>query len=74
MAEPGSYRHHNGGRYQVLFVALESTNGREDRRTVVYVSLSTGKIRVREETEFDAPVPWPDGRVMPRFVREDFRG
>jgi hypothetical protein len=50
------YRHYKGGLYRILHSAAESTNARAkpDRPLdlVVYVSLSTGKILVREGDEF----------------------
>jgi hypothetical protein len=50
------FRHYKGGKYRVLFHASESTNARAkpDRPAdlVVYVSLTTGKIHVREREEF----------------------
>jgi hypothetical protein len=70
MAEPGVYVHSKGGRYRVLFVAFESTNERAGSRSVVYVSLTTGVIHVRAETEFFEPVLWPDGSHAPRFLLE----
>lgn len=50
------YHHYKGGVYRVLFVASESTNARvkpgKPVDLVVYVSLSTGKIHVRDYEEF----------------------
>jgi hypothetical protein len=63
------YRHYKGGLYRVLFNATESTNARANPRrklgVVVYVSLSTGVIHVRDAEEFHGEV---DGSPVRRFV------
>lgn len=65
------YLHHKGGRYLVLCVADESTNIRKaEGSVVVYVSLTHGRIKVRDVLEFLELVRWPDGEMRPRFVVE----
>lgn len=49
---PGIYAHYKGDLYRVLFTAMESTNGRERERLMVYVSLAKGTVNVRREEEF----------------------
>ncbi len=65
------FRHFKGGLYRVLFHAADSTNARSqpDRPAglVVYVSLTTGKILVRDRDEFYGAVTDADGDVVPRF-------
>lgn len=69
--QPGIYKHYGGGRYRVLFEAHNSTNGpREGISMVVYVSLTTGRINVRDALEFVGDVT-VDGVSVRRFVRED---
>lgn len=69
--QPGIYKHYGGGRYRVLFEAHDSTNGpREGLSMVVYVSLTTGRINVRDALEFVGDVTL-DGVSVPRFVHED---
>ncbi len=62
------YEHHKGGKYLVLFVADESTNARKGNSVVVYVSLTYGKVKVRDLNEFCEEVKWPDGEMRPRFI------
>lgn len=63
------YRHYKGGRYRVLFEARVSTNGPDEGRlVVVYVSLTTGAILVRDRTEFH--IKFSDLGI-PRFELED---
>ncbi len=62
------YEHHKGGRYLVLSVAEESTNARKGNEVVVYVSLTYGKVKCRDLSEFTELVVWPDGEKRPRFV------
>jgi len=78
---PGIYNHYLGcgtAHYRVLFTAIESTNAREGVDVVVYVSLTTGLVRVRTVAEFTEHVQWPDvfnlnrgeiekGKIGPRF-------
>lgn len=65
---PITYKHYKGALYTLLFVAWDSTNGREGRELAVYVSHATGLVRARELTEFNEIVEWPDGFGRPRFV------
>ena len=65
------YKHYGGGRYLVIGISEESTNGRENVLAVVYVSLTYGKIRHRELKEFQEEVAWSDGTKKPRFILED---
>ena len=62
------YEHFKGGKYLVLFVAEESTNSRTGNKSVVYISLTYGVIKIRELTEFIELVEWSDGTKRPRFV------
>lgn len=62
------YDHHGGGRYLVLFVADDSTNARRGNRLVIYVSLTYGKVKCRDLSEFTEEIEWPDGVRRPRFV------
>lgn len=68
------YEHFKGGRYLVLGVASESTNDRIGKRSVVYVSLTHGTLKVRDLAEFLEEVLWPDGSRRPRFVRAQESG
>ena len=68
---PGKiYKHYKGGRYLVLHLASDSTNGRNDAEGVVYVSLAYGILKYRELAEFVEEVQWPDGAMRPRFIPE----
>lgn len=75
MTAPGIYRHRDGGLYRVLGTARDATNGAgEGRSMVVYVSLSTGKLHVREETQFNEELvvtsyPDTDGDEVRHTVR-----
>ncbi|MDB4984439.1 MAG: hypothetical protein JWM20_618 [Patescibacteria group bacterium] len=72
MITPGKvYVHRGGGRYTVLHVCEDSTNARNGTLGVVYVSLTYGKIRYRDLSEFEEEIQWPDGIVRPRFTLED---
>ena len=71
LPEPGVYQHQKGGTYTLLFVATESTNVREGVLTCVYVSHTYGSVRVRELTEWNERVLWPDGVVRSRFTLKD---
>jgi hypothetical protein len=64
------YEHFKGGRYYVLSVADDSTNGRKGNKLVVYVSLTYGVLKCRDLAEFTESVAWPDGITRPRFVPE----
>ncbi len=65
------YAHYKGGRYLVLHIAEESTNARPGSKGVIYVSLTYGKIKHRDLSEFTEEVEWPDGNMRPRFVLEE---
>lgn len=69
--QPGLYVHYKGGKYLVLFVAHESTNGREGRDVVVYVSLTNNSTHTRDFVEFTEEIVWPDGVTRPRFIRSE---
>lgn len=62
------YLHYKGGKYVVLFVVDESTNARVGSKVVVYMSLTYGKVKCRDLSEFTEEVQWPDGSRKPRFV------
>jgi len=66
------YRHYKGGLYRRLFNATESTNARVNPRrplgVVVYVSLTTGEIHVRDAEEFHGYVEFADRAPCRRFV------
>ena len=62
------YEHYKGGRYLVLFIADESTNERIGNKVVVYVSLTFGVVKCRDESEFTEIVEWPDGSKKQRFI------
>jgi hypothetical protein len=70
---PGLYVHHKDGRYRVLHIALDSTNARalpdgSRPQVVVYLSLTTGEICVRDLAEFAAEIWGPaDSGPCPRF-------
>ncbi len=65
------YNHHKGAKYLVLSVADDSTNSRPGNKLVAYVSLTTGKIRCRDLSEFLEVVEWPDGQKRSRFILEE---
>lgn len=65
------YKHYKGGRYLVLHITEESTNARIGNMGVVYVSLTYGKVKHRELSEFIEETEWPDGVRRARFVLED---
>jgi len=52
----------------VLFIADESTNERIGNKVVVYVSLTFGVVKCRDESEFIEIVEWPDGSKKQRFI------
>lgn len=62
------YRHYRGGLYTVVGVAIDSTNSRAHKRTVVYTSHLYGGLHVRDEEEFNEVVEWDDGIKRPRFT------
>lgn len=69
MTRPGLYGHWKGGLYSVLFVAKTSTNGSASENTVVYVSMTTGKVLARDEREFAETVQHPEtGLILKRFT------
>jgi hypothetical protein len=55
----GTYQHHKGPLYRVLFTAGNSTNTQHGGRMVIYVSLTYGTIHAREEKEFHEQVLSP---------------
>ena len=64
------YRHYKGGTYSVLFHAMGSaTNARcgakDTANVVVYVSLTTGQIHVRDRSEFYGVVDGGKRRFEP---------
>ena len=63
-------RHYKGGRYLILFEAMESSNGRERKPVVIYASLDKGTVNVRDKEEFFESVEWPDGARRSRFSPE----
>lgn len=62
------YQHFKGGRYVVVGVAIDATNGME-RRVVVYRSVHESTLFVRSVDEFLQKVEWPDGIMRARFVK-----
>lgn len=72
MTKLGVYVHHaDGARYTVLGVATDSTNGVNcGRRMVVYVSLTTGKLLTRRESQFHEVIKAASGDRVPRFKLE----
>jgi len=61
------FKHYKGGRYLVLINdAIESTNGREGRRVVVYFSCQKETWHTREYKEFVEFVE-VSGVLVPRF-------
>lgn len=69
MTKIGIYKHHSGGLYRVLFVAHDSTNGpREGTCSVIYVSLTTGRVNCREEKQFHERVRVSFVKTVPRFA------
>ena len=67
-----TYKHHTSGRYVVICLCEETTNARKGNSGgVIYVSLTYGKIKHRDLSEFIEEVPWPDGIMRPRFVLEE---
>lgn len=69
--KPGIYEHFKGGRYTVLGIVFDSTNGADHKEMVHYVSHSSGLPFVRDLSEFlsSATVQRLDGmsRDVPRF-------
>lgn len=63
---PGLYRHHNGGLYIVLHVAIDVTNERvfSDSAVVVYASCANGAILVRDRDEFMEWIASSDNPTM----------
>lgn len=54
---PTVYMHYKGGRYKVLFEGIIATNGPDEGKPVViYVSMTNGKIFVRDFHEFHGVV------------------
>jgi len=70
IAQNTNYRHYKGERYRVLFTANDSTNNRDGRQVVIYVSLAHGFIFCRDLDEFTEEVKWPDGKMRSRFVAD----
>lgn len=65
----GLYRHRDGGLYDVVDLAHDSTSGPgEGRWMVLYRSHSTGRLNVRDVEQFTEPQTWPDGVTRPRLV------
>lgn len=65
MTKPGVWRHWQGGLYRVLHTVHNSTNAAPAGETmVVYVSLKTGRMNVREECEFHERVWLADGSTV----------
>jgi hypothetical protein len=62
------YDHYKGGKYLVVSIAEDSTNARVGAKVVMYVSLTYGKVKCRDLTEFTQMVTWPDGEKRPRFI------
>lgn len=61
-----TYDHWKGGSYTLLHVARNSNQ--RDQLLAVYVSHQRRQIWVRDWTEFNELVRWPDGEMRPRFV------
>jgi len=57
----GVYQHYKSGFYRVLYTARESTNNRQGRTVVVYMSLATGRLHTRDQDEFVALVNRDNG-------------
>lgn len=67
---PGTWQHFKGGRYLLLFTAL---NAETEQDQVVYMSLNIknpGKVFVRSVASWSEEVLWPDGSRKTRFVFE----
>lgn len=65
----GLYRHYKGALYRVLMVVRDSTNARDGRRLVVYVSDAQHGAHARDEEEFHEAVCLPGfGGRVPRFT------
>lgn len=69
MTAPGIYRHvRTNSLYRVLFTISDSTNARPGNRIVVYISLTTGELKGRDEDEFNEWILHPDEpRSVQRF-------
>jgi hypothetical protein len=68
MTKLGLYRHFKGGKYRVLFKAIDATNNApDDRLMVIYISLANGLIFTRFEDEFNEWVPDEAEMLVPRF-------
>lgn len=64
----GIYRHYKGALYVVLGLARYSNNDpHEGDRMVLYYSLEKRQLCVREMSQFEEEVLWPDGQMHPRF-------
>jgi len=65
----GFYRHHKGGKYILLGVANDSTNARSGNKVCIYLSTEVNQgLYVRDLTEWNEEVEWPDGIRRPRFI------
>ncbi len=69
--ESAVYRHYKGDQYTIVSVAVDATNEREGNKVVVYRSLTNETTYCRDLEEFTETTEWPDGRMRPRFVKED---
>jgi hypothetical protein len=64
-----TYLHFKGGKYRVLFEGFHADN---KEPVVIYVSMIYGTVWVRNLSEWNEEVEWPDGTMKPRFIRQDF--
>ncbi len=69
---PGIYRYFEGGMYRMLFTASSVVNASRTKTreevVIVYVSLETGDIWTRPESDWTTIVKWPDGQSRSRFI------
>lgn len=69
------FRHYRGGLYVILHHAVEATNARAGRGTIVYMSVTTGMIYTRDHSEWSqlinrdtgSPCTFVDPRRLMRF-------
>lgn len=63
----GLYKAPDGSTVAVLGVVRNESATSNGSRMVLYFSLGSQSLHVRDMADFHAPVAWPDGVKRPRF-------
>jgi hypothetical protein len=65
----GIWKHFKGGTYEVH--GLATWSGKENGNVILYSKLNGKELFARHENEWEEMVPYLDGELRPRFVKQE---